>query len=72
MKYLDEAPVKVTVLAVLPTSGALLLLRLPIFARFTRASTSRSYSNSFLVALEVLISPVIAPLLTFCDSFTGL
>ena len=31
IKYLDEAPVKVTVLAVLPTSSTLLLLRVPVF-----------------------------------------
>ena len=31
IKYLDEAPVKITVLAVLPTSSTLLLLRLPLF-----------------------------------------
>jgi hypothetical protein len=31
IKYLDEAPAKVTVLAVLPTSSTLLLLRVPVF-----------------------------------------
>jgi len=31
IKYLEEAPVKMTVLAVLPTSSTLLLLRLPVF-----------------------------------------
>jgi hypothetical protein len=31
IKYLDEAPVKITVLAVLPTSSTLLLLRVPVF-----------------------------------------
>ena len=31
IKYLDEAPVKITVLAVLPTSSTLLLLRIPVF-----------------------------------------
>ena len=31
IKYLDEALVKITVLAALPTSGTLLLLRVPVF-----------------------------------------
>jgi hypothetical protein len=31
IKYLDEAPVKVTVLAVLPTASTLLLLRVPVY-----------------------------------------
>ena len=31
IEYLDEAPVKITILAVLPTSSTLLLLRIPVF-----------------------------------------
>ena len=64
IKYLDEASVKITVLAVLPTSSTLLLLRVPVF---TRTSTSHFIYNGLLVALEEqcrvsLLQPLVSSL----------